>query len=900
MNPMFKTDSYKFSHKDMFVPNTNLVYSHVTPRNNKYLKEMYPDIPDTVIVFGLQYVVRSLKKDWDDNFFAKPWAEIEKEAFSLLSPHLGKPDVSFLDNFKQLHKLGYLPIRIKGIPELTEVPLNVPIATIQNTHPDFFWLTNDLEPVILGQIYTPLTVATIGRLLAKLRDKYFDMSCEDNDPFRDFALHDFSFRGHPSWESALQASIAFSLYTKGTDTVVGLKGMVDYYDAKETCYSLSATEHSLTSQGILHYGELGIKLLYESDSSIIREDIIAKYVGMYPEFTGDHILSLYSLVQQLDTKELNEHESRLLTGELINLYRLLVIKYPMGMLAYVSDTFNYYALVNKILPVLKDIIISRDGKCVLRPDCYSSDTQTLTPSGWKFFKDLSTNDLVAQVLDDGSYDFIKPLKIVNSYYKGKMFHFKDFHGKVDQLVTPDHRMIYKQINPTTKEPVEIIKFAKDMKNQGNGFNYFERSAKAIDRGIKLTDFERLNIAFQADGSYTTKSNSRIRFSFSKQRKIERLANLLDSLNLTYKIYVSSDKRTTFNIHVDSSLMFKDFNWVDTQALCSNWCEEFLEELKYWDSSIRNEGRFKYDTTTQSCSSVVELIALSAGKGVFTSRTVDDRKEHFLDIYTSNILDSNKAGGQSWTKEEVDYDDTVHCVQVPTGRLLVKRNQSIMVCGNSGDPEIIVLGHDKTVNQLVSALPVNSFYRINDHTYIKSETGSHELVANEKIIDIGYEQKGTIKALEEIFGTTVNSKGYKELPPQIGIVYGDGINYERMGSIYKRLTERGYAVNCICMAAGAYMLSGSITRDSLSLVVKASQTRIGDKLQPVYKDPITDQGKTSPSGFLKVTEIPGKIMCIPNVSEEQETTGMLRTILLDGKFSNQHTYDELREEIKALI
>lgn len=585
MNPMFKTDSYKFSHKDMFVPNTNLVYSHVTPRNNKYLKEMYPDIPDTVIVFGLQYVVRSLKKDWDDNFFAKPWPEIEKEAFSTLGPHLGKPDAYFLDNFKQLHELGYLPIRIKGIPELTEVPLNVPIATIQNTHPDFYWFTNNLESVILGQIYTPLTVATIGRLISKLRDKYFDMSCEDNDPFRDFALHDFSFRGHTSWESALQASIAFSLYTKGTDTVVGLKGMVEYYDAKETCYSLSATEHSLTGQGILHYAELGIKLLYETASSI-NEGAIAKYVIMYPEFTINHILTLYSLVQQLDTERLDLNETELLLGELVNLYRLLVIKYPTGMLAYVSDTFNYYALVNKILPVLKDIIISRDGKLIIRPDSY-------------------------------------------------------------------------------------------------------------------------------------------------------------------------------------------------------------------------------------------------------------------------------------------------------------------------DPEIIVLGHDKTVNQLVSALPINSFYRINDHTYIKSETGSHELVANEKIIDIGYEQKGTIKALEEIFGTTVNSKGYKELPPQIGIVYGDGINYERMGSIYKRLTERGYAVNCICMAAGAYMLSGSITRDSLSLVVKASQTRIGDKLQPVYKDPITDQGKTSPSGFLKVTEIPGKIMYIPNVSEEQETTGMLQVILEDGELYNQVSYDNLRNKAKEL-
>lgn len=50
----------------------------------------------------------------------------------------------------------------------------------------------------------------------------------------------------------------------------------------------------------------------------------------------------------------------------------------------------------------------------------------------------------------------------------------------------------------------------------------------------------------------------------------------------------------------------------------------------------------------------------------------------------------------------------------------------------------------------------------------------------------------------------------------------------------------------------------------------------------------------------MTDIAGRIMCIPNVTEYQEKGGMLRTILLDGKFSNQHTYDELREEIKALI
>ena len=219
--------------------------------------------------------------------------------------------------------------------------------------------------------------------------------------------------------------------------------------------------------------------------------------------------------------------------------------------------------------------------------------------------------------------------------------------------------------------------------------------------------------------------------------------------------------------------------------------------------------------------------------------------------------------------------------------------------DSGNPETVILGHYKSTNQLVADLPDGSFYRIDDRTYIKSKGETHQLAENLNIVDINYEQKGTIEVLARIFGTKLNSKGFEELPPQIGIVYGDGITYERMGNIYKELTNRGYSVNCICMAAGAYMLSGSITRDSLSLVIKASQTRIGDKLQPVYKDPITDQGKTSPSGFLKVTEIPGKIMCIPNVSEEQETTGMLQVILEDGELYNQVSYDNLRNKAKEL-
>ena len=581
---LLKSDSYKFSHIGMFVPNTELVYSHLTPRTNMFLKQMYPDIPNTVITFGMQYVVRSIVEDWNETFFSKPWESILEEIYSLLGPHLSYQSTTELDNFKQLHELGYLPIHVKALPEGIEVPLNIPVLTIKNTHDDFFWFTNQLEPIIINQIYRPMTVATIGRMFAKLRNKYFDLTCEDNDPFRDFALHDFSFRGHSGWESAMMASMALSLYTKGTDTVVGLHGMKQYYDATETCYSLSATEHSVTSQGILWYANMATNFLAQED----LEDILA----IYPEFKSiSYLEELRTIVytsQDMYGKRLTLDEIQLLQGELINLYRLLAIEYPTGMLAYVIDTFNTYNFANKIVPLLKDVILRREGKFILRPD-------------------------------------------------------------------------------------------------------------------------------------------------------------------------------------------------------------------------------------------------------------------------------------------------------------------------SGVPEEVVLGLDKTVLAYIDSLPNGSLYRNCDISYYKDDKGeSHQLVKTEITYNVNDYVKGIIKSLADTFGTTTNSKGYQELPPQIGLVYGDGINYEAMSKIYQGLEAKGYAVNCICMAMGAWVLSGSIARDSLGFAIKASQTKIGDIYQPVYKQPIADSFKKSPSGFLSVTDIAGRIMCIPNVTEYQEKGGMLRTILLDGKFSNQHTYDELREEIKALI
>src|SRR5690606_8211986 len=123
--------------------------------------------------------------------------------------------------------------------------------------------------------------------------------------------------------------------------------------------------------------------------------------------------------------------------------------------------------------------------------------------------------------------------------------------------------------------------------------------------------ERLMIAFQADGSFCSGSKNKIRFSFSKKRKLERLMNIIGSLGLECVTYDLKDGRTETQITVeDINLFKKDFSWVEIKG--KKYCQEFVEELSYWDSCRRSDTRFKFDTTVESVIEVVEKIAIGAG------------------------------------------------------------------------------------------------------------------------------------------------------------------------------------------------------------------------------------------------------------------------------------------------
>lgn len=314
LNGAFDTDSYKLSHKFMEPQGTQSIYNNGTARTAKYFKRRFPDFDNKVVVFGIQmYVLNGIMTRWQKGFFERPLEDVMAELEAILLPYIGF-DRSKLTHFEELHKLGYLPLCIKSLPEGTAVPIGVPLFTIENTHPAFSWIPNYIESAISAETWKPMEIATAAREFRRLTDKWWDKTVVDHS-LKKFADHDFSLRGHANIFSAATCGAGTLTCFNGTDNVPSVVLSRAAMGAHENvAASVPASEHSVTTLGINFFA---------------------------------------------DDQEL---------GEYLTLERLLTQVFPEGLLSYVSDSYDYWRVLTLILPRLKHIIFSRPGKLVIRPD----------------------------------------------------------------------------------------------------------------------------------------------------------------------------------------------------------------------------------------------------------------------------------------------------------------------------------------------------------------------------------------------------------------------------------------------------------------------------------------------------------------------------------------------------
>jgi len=127
----------------------------------------------------------------------------------------------------------------------------------------------------------------------------------------------------------------------------------------------------------------------------------------------------------------------------------------------------------------------------------------------------------------------------------------------------------------------------------------------------------------------------------------------------------------------------------------------------------------------------------------------------------------------------------------------------------------------------------------------------QIVCGDQGSSVWYENLGSVRVLDKIFGSSVNKKGYKVLPAQIRLIYADAINRQRNADIPKYIAGMGYSAENVYFGIGSVSYQ-FVTRDTRGYAVKATGCVLNGVETQLYKKPKTDDGiKASQKGFFAV-------------------------------------------------
>ena len=451
-------DSYKLGHADQYPANTTKVYSNFTPRSDSHFNVPSEYKDGKIVWFGSQGFLQELKQIWQETFFDQPLLNVVKQC-EIFVPFCG-PNGFDIKRIQALHKLGYLPLEIKALPEGSRVPIGVPVLTITNTLPEFYWLPNFLETWISSELWKSSTSATTSYLYRKIINKYAEITGGNKD-FIMWQGHDFSVRGMSGISDAAKSGAGHLLSFAGTDNIPAVQYVNSCYRGNETFVggSVPATEHSVMCAG-----------------------------GKESE---------------------------------IETFRRLLKTYPSGVVSIVSDTWDFWNVLTNLAVQLKQEILNRTpdalglAKTVFRPD--SGDPVKII-AGYKIYdldkdeEDLGDWEIFIDgyevIKEGGKYYYIEFIYdkydgYVNSIEKGAEISEAEAKGAVETLAEIFGTTVNSKGFSTLNERVGLI--------YGDSITP-QRAEEILDR-LAIKKFASDNIVFGI-GSYTFQYQTRDTLGFA--------------------------------------------------------------------------------------------------------------------------------------------------------------------------------------------------------------------------------------------------------------------------------------------------------------------------------------------------------------------------------------------------
>ena len=220
-----------------------------------------------------------------------------------------------------------------------------------------------------------------------------------------------------------------------------------------------------------------------------------------------------------------------------------------------------------------------------------------------------------------------------------------------------------------------------------------------------------------------------------------------------------------------------------------------------------------------------------------------------------MLDTYKTGIVSIVSDTYNWYDVMDKMTLDLKDKILARDGKVVFRPDSGNPYDIIVGE----------MPIRG---------LSMEYPSKQI--------------GGIRALDKVFGHTVNSKGYKVLDSHVGLIYGDGMYLERFEKTLETMKQLGYSAENLVIGVGGILRNH--TRDTLGAAFKATCVCRNGVWTPIMKDPVTDQGKKSYKGFVSVIKEDGQYKTV----EGGHPNDLLQTVFKDGQLVKDFTWQEIKD------
>lgn len=338
-----------------------------------------------------------------------------------------------------------------------------------------------------------------------------------------------------------------------------------------------------------------------------------------------------------------------------------------------------------------------------KPGCVDKETEFFNGTQWKKISEYQPGDKVLQYSADGTSSLVYPIKY-HKYPCNTFYHLKTQKG-MDQMLSPDHNVVYITSKGNLKKKLMQDVYVQHSCSESGFHGKFIPSFEYHGTGVDISDsMIRVMCAVIADGTFKSnlpeksKQYNTVRINLKKARKKQRLHELLQESNTPYGVHSWNPSDKEFESFVfDVPVRTKKFpdEWYNFNE---HQKQVFLDECLFWDGSIDKKGRRQFHTTDKHNADFVQFMFASSGYKTTIScidrvgRLHSDGIHTYKSLEYSVIITQKKHTRLSLhnSKEKIEikaYDNLTneyeYCFTVPSGMLVLRRNNCICVTGNCG-------------------------------------------------------------------------------------------------------------------------------------------------------------------------------------------------------------------------